>query len=280
MASITLEGNTLLYQTPYNPALVAALKLAIPATDRRWDPARKAWIVAPQHGRTLVKLTADHLGEIVTLPQMQRATAVAETRILDCRYIGATKDRGDGAPTAFAYIGGQWAAVFPEAVLREWFNVQQRPDESPTLYAALGIKSAADESEIKTAYRRLARQWHPDVCREPDAADQFRRIQHAYEVLKAPATRAKYDAGLALEASLKTPPRSWLDNLVVKPSPTPAASYRPPLRCGLIMAEGRETLGRFVVERIIAWQDISDRYGRTLVTSWPMGADAPVESWS
>ena len=111
--------------------------------------------------------------------------------------------------------------------------------------------------------------WHPDVCKEPDAAEQFRRIQHAYDVLRSPAIRAKYDAGLALEASLKSQPQrhSWLD--AVASTPAAVASYRPPLRCGLIMAEGRETLGRFVVERIIAWQDITDARGRTLVTSCP-----------
>lgn len=270
MNSITVDGNTLIYQSDYNPGLVAALKLAIPATDRRWDPARKAWIVAPQHGRTLVKLTADHLGELIALPQIRAATGYTETRIIEARYIGATKDRGDGAPSAFAYISGQWAAVFPESVLREWFNAAARPDELPTLYAVLGVPAAADAADIKSAYRRLARMWHPDVCREPDAAEQFKRINHAYEVLKAPATRAKYDAGLALAATI----RQEAD------MPRTSQAYRPPLRCGLIMAEGRETLGRFVVEKIIAWQDIVRADGKTLVTSWPMGANAPLENWS
>ena len=132
---------------------------------------------------------------------------------------------------------------------------------------------------MRSAYRRLARMWHPDVCKEPDATEQFRRIQHAYDVLRSPATRAKYDAGLALEASLKSQPQrhSWLD--AVASTPAAVASYRPPLRCGLIMAEGREVLGRFVVERIIAWQDITDAQGRVLVASWPAGANVPVEVW-
>ena len=289
MSSITIEGNTLVYQTPYNPALVAALKLAIPATDRRWDPARKVWVVAPVHRRTLQRLTRDHLGEDISLPQVTIATGELETRILEIRYIGATKDRGDGQPTAFGYTRGphnfqEWGAIFPESVLREWFNAQQRPDETPTLYATLGIKASATPDEVKSAYRRLARSWHPDVCSEPDAAEQFRRIQHAYEVLKVPATRAKYDAGLALEQSLKSnQPQRQRFNLFAAAATQPqqpAISYRPPLRCGLIMAEGREVLGRFVVERILAWQDITDTQGRTLVTSWPMGAQAPVENWS
>jgi hypothetical protein len=275
--SITVEGNTLIYRSDYNPALVAALKLAIPATDRRWDPARKAWIVAPGHGRTLQRLTRDHLGEDISLPQVTIATGELETRILEIRYIGATKDRGDGQPTAFGYTRGphnfqEWGAIFPERVLREWFNAEARPDETPTLYATLGIKASATPDEVKSAYRRLARSWHPDVCKEPDAKEQFMRIQRAYEVLRSPATRAKYNAGLALVQSLKSS-QKLADRYAQ------GAGYRPPLRCGLIMAEGREMLGRFVVERILAWQDITDTQGRTLVTSWPMGANAPVEVW-
>ncbi len=273
MSSITLDGDTLVYRTPYNPGLVAALKTAIPATDRRWDPARKAWLVAATHGPTLTRLTAQYLGEQVQLPLVPAAATATETRILDVRYIGATKDRGDGQPTAFAWIGGQWAAVFPERALREWFNAEARPDEVPTLYAVLGIKATATPDEVKSAYRRLARSWHPDVCHEPDAAEQFKRINHAYEVLRDPTKRAKYNAGLALEQSLKS-------SLKLADRYVQSAGYRPPLRCGLIMAEGRETLGRFVVERIVAWQDITDAQSRILVTSWPMGAQAPIENWS
>ena len=113
MASITLDGNTLLYQTPYNPALVAALKSAVPASDRRWDPSRKVWQVAPQHGPVLVRLAQQYLGESLSLPKVGASMPEHETRILDVRYIGATKDRGDGAPSAFAYIDGQWGAIFP-----------------------------------------------------------------------------------------------------------------------------------------------------------------------
>lgn len=287
MSSITIDGNTLVYQSDYSPGLVAALKLAIPATDRRWDPARKAWIVAPIHGTTLQRLTATHLGESIGLPQIKAVTGEIETRILEIRYIGATKDRGDGQPSAFAYTRGaqtfqEWGAIFPEPVLREWFNAEARPDELPTLYAVFGVPAAAEDADIKTAYRRLARSWHPDVCSEPDAAEQFRRIQHAYEVLKVPATRAKYDAGLALEASLQSSQlqRRGFGQALCSNAGLATPTYRPPLRCGLIMAEGREVLGRFVVERIIAWQDITDSCGRVLVTSWPMGAQAPVENWS
>ena len=276
MSNIIVENGTLVYQSDYHPGLVAALKAAIPASDRRWDGARKAWLVAPQYGQKLVEITAQYLRENIGLPKIATTMTTRETRIIEIRYIGTTKDRGDSNPTAFGMVaGGEWGVVFPETVLREWFNAEARPDEVATLYAILGVPSSAVDADIKASYRRLARTWHPDVCREPDAAEQFKRIQHAYEILRTPAMRARYDAGLALEASLRG--RQDLADRITR---SLAQGYRSPLRCGLLMATGHETLGRFVVESIIAWQDVVDASGRVLVTSWPMGATAPVENWS
>lgn len=62
-------------------------------------------------------------------------------------------------------------------------------------YAVLGIPPNATPEDIKRAYRALVRQWHPDVNPDPSAADRFREIQHAYEVLSDPSRRAAYDAG-------------------------------------------------------------------------------------
>ena len=57
------------------------------------------------------------------------------------------------------------------------------------------------------------------------------------------------------------------------------STYRSPLRCGLIMFEGIEKVGRLEVSKILAWEDIV-KNGKTLVVSWPMGAKEPVEMWS
>ena len=272
-ASLEYQNGVLLYRTPYLPALVAALKLQVPASDRRWDPAVRAWLVAPRHVDTLVQLTEQHLGETIAAPTVPHQVQATETRILDVRYVGTTKDRGDGNRTAFGWVGGSWAAIFPEKALREWFSADTRPDESPTLYAVLGVPAAATTDELRGAYRRLAKMWHPDVSKEPGSAEQFKCINHAYEVLRAPLTRAKYDAGRALEASIRG---GKVDLSAVN---FMLAGYRSPLRCGLIMASGHEVLGRFVVEKIIMWQDIVRGDGKVLVTSWLMGADKPEESW-
>jgi molecular chaperone DnaJ len=60
-------------------------------------------------------------------------------------------------------------------------------------YELLGVARTADESEIKKAFRRLARTLHPDVSDEPDAEERFREVVEAYEVLSKPETRQLYD---------------------------------------------------------------------------------------
>lgn len=60
-------------------------------------------------------------------------------------------------------------------------------------YEILGVSRDADKEEIKRAYRRLARKYHPDVNKETGAEDRFKEINRAYEVLSEPETRARYD---------------------------------------------------------------------------------------
>lgn len=60
-------------------------------------------------------------------------------------------------------------------------------------YDLLGISRDASKEDIKRAFRRLARQYHPDVNKEPGAEERFKEINRAYEVLSEPETRARYD---------------------------------------------------------------------------------------
>jgi curved DNA-binding protein len=61
-------------------------------------------------------------------------------------------------------------------------------------YKTLGVARTATADEIKRAYRRLARKFHPDVSKEPDAENRFKEINEANEVLHDPKKRAAYDA--------------------------------------------------------------------------------------
>lgn len=270
MSTITIDGAALIYKTPYNPALVADLKLRVPASDRLWDGTQKAWRVSPKHAALLVELAEQHLGEHITAPVMSTNTT-PETRLVDVRYIGSTKERGSGDRSAFGWCEGSWSIVLPETVLREWFDAPKRPDEETTLYQVLAVKPDADIQTVKQAYRRLSKQWHPDVSREPGSAEVFRRITDAYQLLSDPAKRARYDAGLRFTATLGVQK--------VVPSDNYLHTYRSPLRCGLLMVVGTQQL-KFVVDEILAWEDIMDVYGRTLSVSWPLGADTFVEVWA
>ena len=60
-------------------------------------------------------------------------------------------------------------------------------------YQTLGVEPGAGDAEIKTAYRRLARKYHPDVSKEAGAEEKFKAVNEAYEALRDPQKRAAYD---------------------------------------------------------------------------------------
>jgi hypothetical protein len=271
-AELIAKGDALLFLSSYDPALVNKLKALVPAGSRRWDAPQKAWIIDPDYGAVVSKLCRDHWGLSVTVPLVQHKNA-ATTRLLKVEYIGATKDRGNEF-SAFGYVDGGWNVMFSESVLTTWFQARPTgPAQKPSLYGVLGLQKDADTATLKTAYRRLARQWHPDVCQEPDAREQFIAIQHAWEVLSNDLQRRKYDAGLALEASLGQKPKGLQDYVDAQ------VGYRTPLRCGYILCSGVEKMGIFRVNRIEQWADIVRGDGLVMISSWPRGADMFEIQW-
>lgn len=60
-------------------------------------------------------------------------------------------------------------------------------------YEVLGVSKDASDDEIKSAFRKLAKKYHPDVCKDPDGAEKFKEAQEAYACLSNKNERAKYD---------------------------------------------------------------------------------------
>ena len=82
-------------------------------------------------------------------------------------------------------------------------------------YTTLGVTKNASQEDIQRAYRKLARKYHPDVSKTPDAEEKFKDVGEAYEVLKDPDKRAKYDRyGAAWKAAQQgggAPPPGYED---------------------------------------------------------------------
>ena len=65
-----------------------------------------------------------------------------------------------------------------------------------TYYALLGVTARASQEEIRSAYRKKAKEFHPDVCNRFDAEEMFKLINKAYATLKDPKKRQKYNEKL------------------------------------------------------------------------------------
>jgi curved DNA-binding protein len=111
-------------------------------------------------------------------------------------------------------------------------------------YKILGVERQASADQIKTAYRRLARKFHPDVSKEPNAEARFKEMQEAYEVLKDPQKRAAYDQ---LGSEWKSgeqfrPPPDWGNGFEFSGRPQGAGASR---RRGRAQAPGQEDYSDF-----------------------------------
>uniref|UniRef100_A0A0E0GLR5 J domain-containing protein n=1 Tax=Oryza nivara TaxID=4536 RepID=A0A0E0GLR5_ORYNI len=89
--------------------------------------------------------------------------------------------RGVAAPRARVRVSASASTVAPER-------------RAATMYEVLAVEETAGAEEIKAAYRRAARRWHPDAC--PGGAERFMLAREAYEVLSDPERRRGYDIQL------------------------------------------------------------------------------------
>jgi hypothetical protein len=277
--SARLEGSMYCIKSDYNSMFIFDLKSQVPAPHRSWLQESREWAVSHRYAQTVNALVREHYGvELKLDTQVNVSHEVIEAAVY---YISQCKARTFAPHTREDWVAngldstGDWRFVFPYRVLADFFNLPQDPEPSQTgdgLYTVLGVHSNAGMDEIKSAYRRLAREWHPDTCRELDAHERFLRIKAAYDVLYDTRRRAIYDVALRLAPKL---PKGILGNLTSLPQ-----YYRTPYRSGFIQGQGvRQPNGKIIFGSIREWTDIINERGERLVSSWGSGAKSPNYVW-
>ncbi len=273
---ITIENGYYVMRSPYDERLRDTMKALIHASLRRWDGDKRAWVISPKAIDLLITAIVRSGYEAPDVAPIEISSAIAETvqKTLTVEYVGQCKERGEGVISALGSVKGYWSIEFPEAVLKAWFERANKSDNVQTFYQVLCVFETASGQEVKSAYRRLARQWHPDVCGEPEAADKFREIQTAFDALENPLSRKRYDAGLFFERESRKKQDTYTDTFADMYTSHSRRRrqfnqhFRSPLRCGLITAEGVQRLNRFTASKIISWDDIVDGAGRIMTASW------------
>lgn len=283
---ITAIPEGLVIDVPYNRGFVNALKDRVPGLDRLWNTKKgpflpkaplDVWIIDPSYGDIVARLISQYYHyKTVTVPAVQYAGPVTVTRIWKVMYVGASKERDGGTVHSTGLVNDLWSLILPEDVLKNWFEgkpLDRQGGTGNTYFAVLGMPAPTeDQDEIKKAYRRIAKQWHPDVCHEPDATQVFQSIQEAYNVLSNPETLQMYMVGLKMAGHKQSAQISRGYNIS-------RFGYRPPLRCGIVKTNGFFKLGRFIVQEILGWDDIVNSHGETLVTSYNINTKQVEEDW-
>lgn len=287
---ITAKDGYYQIKIPFN--LKDDFKAHVPAKYRGWNQDARCWTVSREGIAIAQAFLESHFGKI-EIPPLEESNAIAATiqKTFTVEYIGQCKERDGGIISALGSVHGFWSLEFPEAVLKTWFERRVSNDGVQTFYQALCVFETSTNQEIKSAYRRLSRQWHPDVCQNEEAnpGETFRKMTDAYEVLRDPTKRRRYDAGLFFEREAKKITEVNSDDFrsynyrynhrtdkYHKVQPT---HFRAPLRCGLITAEGVQRLSRFTASKILSWDDITNGDGRVMTATWNKHTESIEIKW-
>lgn len=226
----------------YNETVIAWLKTSIPKGQRSWDPDKKQWVLNDDAYVQFTKEFPDlkHISEVVNNDN-------AETQEFYLEYIGRPKYTFTNQRVmSYGWKDQKIVLGITIEAFQKWFRVG-------TLYQQLGIREVIqDQSEIRKAYLRLARQWHPDVCREPNAQEEFLKIKKMYDILSNPQKKKKYDLGLKLFGAA--------EKSIIQPG------MPIPMRCGILTGKIEMSPHKTLVD-ISSWKDIT-KDSSILVSTW------------
>jgi len=268
---------------PKDQRVIDLWKTRIGSAFRKFQPnLNNGWLFDPCVIEIVCQTLEEVYGGKIKRPDpIGRTQPEIETRIFPVEYVGSChqrplnpQGRSETYWSAYGAIAPkQWMIEFPEDTLKKFFGatVEIGKQSHQTLYQVLLVPETSDFQAIKSAYRRLARQWHPDVCAEPDAHERFIHIQDAYDTLCDPIRRNKYDAGLYFERQGPSDPIEFPQ----------VWGYRSPLTSGLITVKGIQTvvMTRFLVHEILTWEDLRNNKDQVAISSWRAGQETYQIIW-
>ncbi len=268
-ARFVVVGGALALESSYDDVVVAEIK-NLPTSKRRWDKDNKRWLIDPAYANQIARTIKTAMNIDAAVPSVAKTVSLPDIRTIQVDYLGACKDKPEGK-IARGLVAGSWDLIFPEAVLRRWFKdgdmtegfTPEAPSKPKTLYAILGLERTCDQDLIKPAFRRMALHTHPDRNKEPDAREQFQKVQAAYEILGDLNKRRKYDIGLFMEIQQEQQQERADKHYRHDYAP----EYRAPLRNGLLIVKGRQQVAGFVVDDVLQWQDVTREDGKVMVSS-------------
>lgn len=216
------------------------------AFDASVSPARKRG--DPDWYRISAKKKVENLGT---------GKIAAEEKEFDVYYVSHPKEREGRAPSSFGMVGEDWPLELPVSVMEAFFTglpVQEKAEDVPVnvgggLYAVLRIPQSAGGKDIKSAYRKFARLYHPDVSDLPDAKERFQEINDAYETLSDPLKRDQHDGWLKLMGK-----ETFVSATGTKVSYMAGQFFNPPHRCGVIRVIGDRLGSRWCAKKILSWE--------------------------
>lgn len=286
--TVAARGGIYFVRTPGKDQLfIDTLKRLISPHLRGWDGPTMSWTISPQALPTLQEVIRRAGYQMPAIPSISYTAPAPVQKTIRLEYIGQCKEREDKSITALGQVDGFWSIEIPEDVLKAHFEKRGgKPlvTDAQTHYQILCVFENATAEQIKSAFRQLSRHWHPDVCQEPEGPEKFMAIRAAYDVLKDPQARKRYDFGLHFEREAAR--RLAEQNEAPAPAPRgrrpkflDSPHYRAPLRCGLLTVEGVQAVGKFKVTKILSWVDATDEQGRTMTATWDKTARAVKIRW-
>ncbi len=213
-----------------------------------------------------------------------RANPFNQFNCAACNGSGRSMSTPTSTAYASAWVDGGWSVIFPEPVLRAYFGEPETKFDGDFYAYLLASK------DLSKAYKHMARKYHPDLNRAASAVPQFIKLKEAYETLKDPMRRKRYQAGLAFQAkALQSKVNEvvfWLPktcgDVTVKGAWEPMESRQDfkqryyQTTYGQVQRDSYEDgRKRLHVSEIISWNDRLNAKGERMVSKWDRNAPDP-----